>query len=102
MDRTCVVTEKAPVKIDSSHKFGAFANAFRVVEEVGPDCFLDFLVYSAVEKEATVVARVRVRREFLPAIKNNLHDALDCFTASKSLDAAPNNIVFSDPSGPLN
>jgi hypothetical protein len=67
------------INVEEAHKFGSFANAFRVVEEVGPDCFLDFMVYSAAEQEATVVARVRVRRDFLPAIKEKLGDALVSF-----------------------
>lgn len=67
------------VHVEEAVKFGTFANAFRVVEEVGPDCFLDFMVYSAAEQAATVVARVRVRRDFLAAIRSNLGDALSEF-----------------------
>lgn len=67
------------VKVNPSIKFGEFANAFRIVEEVGVDCFLDFMVYSAAEREATVVSRVRVRREFLPAIRQQLNEFLVCF-----------------------
>jgi hypothetical protein len=67
------------IKVDEDLRFGSFANAFRVVEEVGPDCFLDFMVYSAVEDEATVVSRVRVRRDFIPAIRNKMRDAMRDF-----------------------
>lgn len=67
------------VNVDPQHKHGTFANAFRVVEEVGPDCFLDFMVYSASENEATVVSRVRVRREFIHEIRSQLKAAMVCF-----------------------
>ena len=64
------------VNVEDGVRFGVFANAFRVVEEAGPDCFLDFMVYSAAEREATVVARVRVRRDFLDGIRDKLGDAM--------------------------
>ena len=64
------------VNVQEDVKFGQFANAFRVVEEVGPDCFLDFMIYSADLQEATVVSRVRVRREFLPNIRKTLSCAM--------------------------
>jgi hypothetical protein len=80
------------VNVGEDVKFGLFANAFRVVEEVGPDCFLDFMVYSAAEKEATVVSRVRVRREFVPSIRETLSEAMEEFPGdegnSASQDAA--------------
>jgi hypothetical protein len=69
------------VNVTEDVKFGRFANAFRVVEEVGPDCFLDFMIYSAAEKEATVVSRVRVRREFVPSIRETLSEAMEEFPA---------------------
>lgn len=64
------------VTVDDEVKFGVFANAVRVVEEAGPDCFLDFMVYSVEQNEATVVARVRVRRDFLDGIRDTLSDAM--------------------------
>jgi len=67
------------VNVEEDVKFGQFANAFRVVEEVGPDCFLDFMVYSAEVQEATVVSRVRVRREFLDNIRKTLSAAMEEF-----------------------
>jgi hypothetical protein len=69
------------VNVQEDVKFGQFANAFRVVEEVGPDCFLDFMIYSADLQEATVVSRVRVRREFLPNIRKTLSCAMEEFPA---------------------
>ena len=69
-------------------KFGQFANAFRVIEEVGPDCFLDFMVYSADVQEATVVSRIRVRREFLPSIRETLKNAMQEFPAEEA-DTGP-------------
>jgi hypothetical protein len=74
------------VKVDLQHKYGTFANAFRVVEEVGPDCFLDFMVYSHEADEATVVARVRVRREFVGEIRTQLGAALICFDKATAAD----------------
>lgn len=76
------------VNVAEDVKFGQFANAFRVVEEVGPDCFLDFMVYSAAEKEATVVSRVRVRREFLPSIRETLSDAMEEFPPGEAEDGS--------------
>lgn len=63
-------------------KFGKFANAFRVIEEVGPDCFLDFIVYSGQEKRAEVVSRVRVRKEFLPTVRECLGQAFHEFSGT--------------------
>lgn len=75
------------VNVEADVKFGQFANAFRVVEEVGPDCFLDFMIYSADCQEATVVSRVRVRREFLPNIRETLSDAMDEFPSPEAEEA---------------
>lgn len=72
--------EHIDVDVEDGVKFGVFANAFRVVEEVGPDCFLDFMIYSAAEREATVVARIRVRRDFLKGIRGQLEDAMEAFS----------------------
>lgn len=72
------------VNVQEDVKFGQFANAFRVVDEVGPDCFLDFMIYSADLQEATVVSRVRVRREFLPSIRKTLGSAMDEFPIRES------------------
>lgn len=82
------------VNVESAVKFGQFANAFRVVEEVGPDCFLDFMVYSAAEEAATVVARLRVRRDFLDAIRRSLGDAIIEFDGGDGRAQAAGNIVF--------
>ena len=63
------------VEVPAELATGTYSNAFRVVEEAGPDCFLDFLVYSANEKCAKVVSRVRVRRAFIEAVRASLEDA---------------------------
>lgn len=55
-----------------ANKFGTFANAFRVVPESGPECFLDFCVYSAQENRAEVVARIRIHRSFLTIIRDRI------------------------------
>lgn len=72
------------VNVEEDLKFGEFANAFRVIEEVGPDCFLDFMVYSADAQEATVVSRIRVRREFLDSIRKTLSQAMEEFPGEDS------------------
>lgn len=71
------VTQTKPIEdvtviLDEAHQLGEFANAIRVVEEAGPDVFLDFLKLSVREKKAEVVSRVRVRRVFLPRIRELL------------------------------
>jgi len=81
------------VKVQPEVKFGEFANAFRVVEEAGDDCFLDFLVYSEQEQEATVVSRVRIRRDFLSAICDRLGEAMVKFESPEGGEA-PKNSVF--------
>jgi hypothetical protein len=88
------------VKVESDVKFGEFANAFRVVEEIGEDCFLDFMVYSAQEEEAVVVSRVRVRRDFLAAIRDRLEEALIKFDGSEPSDE-PQNTVFRKTGEPI-
>jgi hypothetical protein len=87
--------------VEEAVKFGTFANAFRVVEEVGPDCYLDFMVYSASEQEATVVARIRVRRDFIPAIRDNLGDALAELSEEAGDSTVTGAIVFRKTSDPL-
>ena len=80
------------VKVEPDVKFGEFANAFRVVEEAGDDCFLDFLVYSAQEEEAVVVSRVRIRREFLGAICDRLGEAMVKFETAEGAETPKNGV----------
>lgn len=82
------------VRVEEDLKFGLFANAFRIVNEVGPDCFLDFMVYSSDAHEATVVSRVRVRREFLPSIRRSLSSAMEEFPETDDQESTK-------PSAPL-
>jgi|GEM_PF-4721251 len=84
------------VSVESAVKFGQFANAFRVVEEVGPDCLLDFMIYSAAEDAARVVARIRVRRDFLEPIRQSLGDAILEFDGDDDRAPAAGDIVFRD------
>lgn len=69
----------AEVIVPPGMTFGVFSNAFRIVEEVGPDCFLDFIVYSGQEGKAELVTRVRVRKQFLVALQSKLKEAIDQF-----------------------
>lgn len=82
------------VKVLPDIKFGQFANAFRVVEEVGTDCFLDFMVFSVQANEAIVVARVRVCRDFLPQIRETMQEAVVQFEQNSC--SSIENIVFQD------
>lgn len=84
------------VNVESAVKFGQFANAFRVVEDAGPDCLLDFILYSAAEDAATVVARIRVRRAFLEPIRQSLGDAIVEFDGDQDRARPAGNIVFGD------
>ena len=92
--------EHIDVNVEEGVKFGVFANAFRVVEEAGPDCFLDFMVYSAAEQEATVVARVRVRREFLDGIRDKLGDAMVTFS-DEGVEGVEPRIVYRKAKEPV-
>ena len=65
-----------PVSTPPEKEMGEFANAFRVLKDVGSEWFLDFLIYSGREKSATVVARVRVQEGMLTAIRDRLEDSL--------------------------
>ena len=65
-----------PVCIPSEKEMGEFANAFRILKDVGSEWFLDFLVYSERENVATVVARVRVQEGTLAAIHDRLAASL--------------------------
>jgi hypothetical protein len=56
-------------------QFGHFANAFRVVDDAGSNCFLDFLLYNYVENQAVIVSRVKIAKDFIPSIKLRLSEA---------------------------
>lgn len=65
------------------------ANAFRVLDQPGDaECFLDFLAYDDARHEARVVSRLRVRREFLPAMRDRLSETLGEVTGSLRLCAS--------------
>ncbi len=61
---------------DETLRVGAFANAFRLTQDCDGECFLDFCVYSPSEDCACIVARVRVRRDFVPVILSRLNEGL--------------------------
>ena len=68
-----------PTKVTECHvtvspdlAVGTFANAFRVIHDVGAEYFLDFLVYSATDGQAKVVSRVRVHEHFLGLIHERM------------------------------
>ena len=72
------------INLDEGDRLGQFANAFRVVSSEGEECVLDFLVWSAAENRASVVSRVRVRREFLTAIRDHLEELVEEVEASRA------------------
>ena len=64
------------VDVQGDHQLGEYANGFRVVGDEGTDCLLDFVLYSRHENKARVVARVRVNRDLVPAIRDRLNESL--------------------------
>ena len=60
------------IELPEDKRIGSFANAFRVVSDVGSEFLLDFLIFSQAEKTAVVVARIRVHSNMLPAIRDRL------------------------------
>lgn len=64
------------VTIPPELQLGAFANAFRIIQDTGQDFYLDFLVFSETEKKAVLVARIRVHATFLPAVRERLNATL--------------------------
>ena len=61
---------------DEALRTGAFANAFRLTPDNDGECLLDFCVYSPSEDCACIVARVRVRTDFVPVILHRLGEGL--------------------------
>lgn len=101
-------TINCPVKFHQGvNKFGVFANAFRIMQEAGQECFLDFCVYSSQEERAEVVARVRIHRTFVPVIRERLADAMleipsegEGYIVENGLVKTPDgNIVLLQPLG---
>lgn len=70
---------------DEGLRVGTFANAFRLTPDSEGECLLDFCVYSPSEDCACIVARVRVRVDFVPVI---LHRLKEGFT-----DLNPNTVL---------
>lgn len=68
-------TTDAECEVPKNMQMGAFSNAFRVMQD-GEDWFLDFAVYSEIVGHAKVVARVRVREDFLKSIQDRLDVAI--------------------------
>ena len=64
------------VTVPKNRKFGQFANAFRILPDTGHEYLLDFLVFSKQEKEAVVIARVRVNGHLLGMIRDTLSHVL--------------------------
>lgn len=70
---------------------GVPVNAFQAVKD-GDDWVLDFLVLSEDQTRAVVVSRVRVRPEFLDAVRSRLDSALQ--VADEPAAPAGNVIPF--------
>ena len=70
----------------SVNEFGAFANAFRLLQETGAECFLDFCVYSAQSGRAQVIARIRIHQSFIPVIHSRLTEVLLNITGTPGVE----------------
>ena len=72
------MTQRSPDGMDiilpDRIRTGAFANSFRIVQDTGEEVFLDFCVFSDHEKQAVVVARVRVHKTMLNTIRERLNE----------------------------
>lgn len=66
---------ECPVSIPDTLRVGTYANAFRVLQDQ-EDFFLDFLAYSAVENQAVLVSRLRIKPEFLSAVMGRIGTVL--------------------------
>ena len=64
------------VRVPPHRRLGEYANAFRILADTGPEFLLDFLVYSQSERRATVVARVRMHRDSLETVREQLNGAM--------------------------
>jgi len=63
--------------VPEAEVYGSFANAFCIhAEGDGAECFLDFMVLNETKTTATVISRVRIRKQFLPQIRLNLDEVL--------------------------
>ena len=89
------------VALPKNKRFGVFANAFRVLQDAGPEYLLDFLVYSEAEKSATVVARLRVLAPMLPAIRERLGATMKEVGEKKQASGTTIVPVFMPPKGEL-
>lgn len=69
--------QQCDIDMPANLRIGTYANAIRIIPEIGGDFFLDFCVYSAQENRAQVVARVRVRSSFLPIIMQRMQGILE-------------------------
>jgi len=67
--------KEATIKVPKRLRLGSYANAFRITEASGPDCFLDFITCEG--GEGAVVSRVRVSRELLPSLLAHILKTLD-------------------------
>lgn len=80
------------VVVREEHAAGKYANAFRVMDEAGSDCFLDFMVYSQNDQKAEVVSRVRIRREFVAVICERLNQSVQTPPSGVIMSLAPGGV----------
>ena len=69
---------------------GTYANAFRIIPDVGEELLLDFCVYTQTEQEASVVQRIRVTKKLLEVIKHRVDEAL----LVSELEDEPNDLFL--------
>ena len=77
-------TINSQIDLPDGQEFGVFANAFRVLRDINGDYLLDFCMFSAEKRHARVVARVRIRGDFLVAIGQRLIATARAFLQGKA------------------
>lgn len=60
------------IHVPKDSKLGSYSNAFRILPDSEGEYLLDFLLYSEIEEEATVVARVRMSHDVLKMVGSQL------------------------------
>lgn len=66
------VKVQCPTDLPDGQEYGLFANAFRVTQDINGDFLLDFCAFSVEKMHAKVVARIRVRGNFMANIGQRL------------------------------
>ncbi len=95
-----------PVDLPPNLQMGVFANAVRIIPDSDQDYFVDFLVYSASEKKAVVIARIRIHESLLKPFRERIDLTLSSrqeALAAPEVSKKPHLVQFTvpKPSPPL-